>query len=582
MLVFHIFWFLNFTSTTAYKELIKVVKDKILSNCVTEVIQDWGSKKIQIDVNLMKVDDDIKISEMYKIPGLRFITGDYIWSIDYSNIIIIIEAKNHGDIIEKVSKVATDELWNPQRRFLIILQNIEDRDMLYFTKVFLHYNMFDIILICYQHGDYSIYKFHRPSNSICSRPDNLVLLSTCSRYLTTKNFSVQETSKNLRDCRFKFITRITWPYTHSDPNMKLGIDQRILKLYEKYEGTQIKQHPTSAITDKYGRVKLNHVKGILKRVEDNEFDGAVGGLILLLNRTKGLSFTYPVIINSKVIILAHAADLGPWTGVLKQLLFGSLVIGFVFAILCVTVNVITVFPSMERDVTRNILLVLGYILNKTNVVNIHQRLPHRVVFLCLLWLALLLTNIIQGYLYGSITHPIRGYEPKDLNEIIGYTPMIFSEFPNKGDFNGIDCETSLNCLLEVKNNPTKLLYTIVSHVYYTAFASTLQDDQCNLNVYNLKESYGTELQTIYLPSGSILRDRFSNFALRLASAGFIVKYYDDIQHFEKMQCKFHDSELHKSLLLRDVYVYFLILIFGYTMSLLTFIGELIFGGWNLR
>lgn len=238
------------------------------------------------------------------------------------------------------------------------------------TKLFLHHNMYDIVFICYQDGDYSIHIFHTTSNSYCSRPNILILVSTCSRYRRTKKFLFQKRNKSLWNCRFKFITRIAWPFTHSDSAIKLGINQRILKSFEKYEEILIEQHPMSSKTDKYGRV-ISNVAAMLKRVEDKEFEGAIGGLLLKLKRTERLSFAYPVIINSEVAVLAKADDLGPWEGVLKQMPLTALLMGIPIIVLSVAASVITIFPCQQRDITRDILLVLGYILNKTNVVNIH-------------------------------------------------------------------------------------------------------------------------------------------------------------------------------------------------------------------
>lgn len=71
--------------------------------------------------------------------------------------------------------------------------------------------------------------------------------------------------------------------------------------------------------------------------------------------------------------------------------------------------------------------------------------------------------MIQCYLYISITHPIRGYEPREPKELTSYILMTSMEFNGDGNhLNETDCGTTMNCLLEVQNSKTKTLFTIVS------------------------------------------------------------------------------------------------------------------------
>lgn len=575
-----VFCVLGFPAAIAYEKISVAVKDETLTKCVVRIIQDWDSNKYLLNVNIIKIDDEINIPEIQKIKGVRFIIGECAWGRNCSKDVIIILAESYMDLVERVNKIATNVLWNPQQKIILILKNAKDYDLPNVANIFVHHNLFDIIFIFHQHGDYEIYKCNTTSNNNCNISDNLMLMSSCSGYLNSKSLLFQERFPNIRNGHFKFFARVAWPYTNFYSTKLLGIDQRILKLFEKYEGVKIDSHITPTITDRYGRVIPHYVDRMLKKVEENEFEGAFGGLLLTLNRTEKLSFTYPILIYRRVVVLAHANNLGPWTAVFKKAFYTFLVSGIVLIILCIAARVVIIFPSQNKDITRDILLVLGYVTNTIRVVNTNPKLAQRIIFSCLLWLSLLLPCMIQVNLYGSITRPIQGYEPKKLDEMTGYTAMVYSGFPENHGFKEIECKAWHKCLLEIKNSNTKSLFTIVTQIYLYGVASILQDEHCNLKVYALKDSYDLEFQTIYLRRGSALLHRYNKFILRVSAAGIIAEYYRDVKNFERMQCIYHNNN-QKSIKLGDIYVFLLILVLGYVISLIIFFGELIFGTHNL-
>lgn len=140
-----------------------------------------------------------------------------------------------------------------------------------------------------------------------------------------------------------------------------------------------------------------------------------------------MSYTYPIIADHATYVMAHANNLGPWEFV-RNCSYVAIVLLIVIIVLCVLTSLLEIFPMQERDVTRDILLVLGYILIRTGIRKIHSNLAQRFLFFSLLWSSLLLPYVINGQISSLVTKPHRGYEPKEVTKLKDYRFILYSEF----------------------------------------------------------------------------------------------------------------------------------------------------------
>lgn len=227
----------------------------------------------------------------------------------------------------------------------------------------------------------------------------------------------------------------------------------------------------------------------------------------------------------------------------------------VIIVLCVLTSLLEIFPIQERDVTRDILLVLGYILNRTGIRKIHSNLAQRFLLFSLLWLSLLLPYVINGQISSLVTKPHRGYEPKEVTELKDYRFILYSEFryvsPSIQNCHSMLCV--VHCLLKVKNNKTKSLLTLISDASLLAYRSQMTDIQCTMKVYKVGNAY-VVLRTMFLRRGSRILDPFNKFMLRMGSAGFVQKYYDDITHLGDLKCQYHQRPI-TPISLNSIYIY---------------------------
>lgn len=548
--------------------------DETLSNCVVDIVREGSANTSLLDLTVINVMDDLIMSSLHTIGNLRFISRNF--SFDYYRIYnsaYIIESENLQVLHLGLSQVVNNRQWNPKARYIIILHNLEDPDVLNLTKFFFDHNMDDVFSIVHKNNNFTIYNFNTTSNTFCRRSYKWVFVSYCSKPMTIKlKLPVLRKQESIRNCQFRFITYNMWPFINFDSTNREGIEQRILKEFEKYEKVKIELYTVTDKTDANGVVMPVSIESMLKSVHDNEFEGAVGGFVTTTN-TEFLSYTYPFITDHAIFLLAHAENLHPWAFVIINTGL-SFTVFLVFIIFCVVTNLLNVFPTQGRDVSRDILLVLGYILNKIGVKNIHPNLPQKLLFFNLLWFALVLPYVIHGQIYSSITKPNRGYEPKEVNELKDYTFILYSKFAFATPWVK-QCDSILNCLLEVMNDKTKSLYTRVSKAFVLAHSSKIIDDQCKKKVYKLGE-VTIEFRTMFLRRGSFLLDPLNKFMLRMVSSGIINKYSNEILHLENLKCQYRHSPT-MAININSMYVLYIILLVGYMISFIIFILELILG-----
>ncbi|KAF9415465.1 hypothetical protein HW555_006887 [Spodoptera exigua] len=179
--------------------------------------------------------------------------------------------------------------------------------------------------------------------------------------------------------------------------------------------------------------------------------------------------------------------------------------------------------------------------------------------------AFIIPYAIQANLFSVTTRPVRGYEPKEFEDLKDYTPALYTEWQRRIAFNNShNCGTRIECLRMVKNSPRKSFYTLISRLHLWIYQWLLTDSHCSLGIYALKEPYMTVYRSIYVRRGSVLMNPINNFLLRIASGGIIRKHASDISYREKVKCKSHSSlSYHAPLKLSNFKYIFIILISGY-------------------
>ncbi|KAH9639265.1 hypothetical protein HF086_014129 [Spodoptera exigua] len=528
-----------------------------------------------MDITLMNMNNDLQLSAIHQVEGARFISRRFLWDTEnVSNVIYIVMSEDYIELANGLSKVTSDKFWNPSARFIIVVQNLKQYSLQDVADLLHTYNIYQKVSIISRYGDeYAIYKYNLTKPGDCLKTGHLKFWSLCSDYCSGK--MIPPINKgSIRGCRYKFIAQNLWPFTNFDSSLK-GTEQYIISLFQKEYGVKIDLLEFTKV-NKFGKPVGNSTLIMIEEVENNRVEGVVGGYVIdSLYDGKNITYLYPMAIDHILIILARADYVDQWSAILSQSLSTFIVISLLFVIFCSAAIFLSLFRS-RSDVSRDILIVFGYLLNKTVVKRTASGWPQVCLFTTILFTAFIIPYAIQANLFSVTTRPVRGYEPKEFEDLKDYTPALYTEWQRRIAFNNShNCGTRIECLRMVKNSPRKSFYTLISRLHLWIYQWLLTDSHCSLGIYALKEPYMTVYRSIYVRRGSVLMNPINNFLLRIASGGIIRKHASDISYREKVKCKSHSSlSYHAPLKLSNFKYIFIILIGGYILSFLIFLYEI--------
>ena len=544
-----------------------------LTSCVVKMIEDISYKKYYhvMDITVMNMNNDLKLSALHKVNGARFVSRRFFWVPgNINNVIYIVMSESYHELQHGLRKVTSDAFWNPLARFIIVLQSFEISSLREITDLLHAHNIYNVSVISRDGNDYAIYKYNFTKPDYCLKSGHLTFWSRCFDYQKEKNIPFLNKG-SIRNCRFKFLSRNIWPLVNFDTSTK-GSEQYFMALFQKQFGLQIDLQEFGKV-DKYGKVMSNSTLIMLQKVENNEIEGVLGGYEISSMYSGNISHTYPITIDHMFHIVAHAKYVGQLVAILRQSFYTCIIIGILYVIFCVAVTLLSIFSS-PKDISRNALIVFGYLCNTNVVRRTVSGWPQILIFTSLLFAAFIIPYAIQANLYSVTTQPVRDYEPKYEEDLKNYQAVLHTDFQYRSKFDGyFDCGTRISCLLLVKDYPNKPFYTILSNSHFKVYQWQLTDDHCNMAMYQLKEPYSTIYRAFYLRRGSLLIPYFNHFIYQYVTTGVMQKLASDIYFREWLKCKSRHRPEHISLPLSDFYYVFMMLIGGYCLSLLLFIFE---------
>ncbi|PZC80790.1 hypothetical protein B5X24_HaOG200934 [Helicoverpa armigera] len=546
-----------------------------LTNCVVKIIKkvDYNRYTKVVDVTLMNIKNDIKLSALHNLTGVRFVSRRFFWNTnDLSNKYYLVMSEDFQELEEGLKEVTSDIFWNPLAGFIIVLKSHKHHSSHDITDLLHTYNIFFASLILHKDDKYFIYKYNFTASNRCYKAGHLTLWASCSDFCSEKQLPIL-IEGNIRNCQYKFISRNLWPFTNFDTAFK-GTEQWFVALFEKQYGVKIDLKKFGKI-DKCETITYDTKYIMLKKVENNEVEGAVGGYSITEEYSGNVSHSYPISIDYMYYILPHKKYVGPLVAVLHGSTGTFVLIGLLFVIFCIAAKFLSIFAA-QKDFSQDVLMVFGYLLNKCSANRISAGWPQAIVFSSLLFTSFIFPYAIQANLYSVTTEPVRGQEPKTSQDLKNYKAVLYTDFQyrHNKEFSGyLDCGNRINCLMLVKNCPDKSCYTVMTSAHYFANLWQLTDDECKMTTYILREPYITSLRTIYLRRGSVLIRPIKEFLLRIINSGVLSKYSRDLYIREWLKRKCHHRSEHVPLSMSSTYYVFMMLIAGYCLSVITFICE---------
>ncbi|XP_063539389.1 uncharacterized protein LOC134748527 [Cydia strobilella] len=559
-------------------------EDTEINKCITTIIQQNEILNTTADVTLINVNQSLS-KELYSLleHPVRFISRSFYWPNDtLFNYIYVIQCKDYFMFAQGLDLVRRDPFWNPRAKFLIVVEYIED--FLQEISDFLVYNhIYDVALVAYDENQSVVVYTFGLEHDECDRPVFKILqvLSRCSEIHNVDKIYAGARKISLPGCHVKFVSHNYWPFVSF--NGEQTIEQYVLELIYQYENISVELINFGNVESFGSRLDNFTYTGMLHEIETYKVEGAMGGYVLTLNRMLNLDFINPFLVDQQKVVIARANLLSKWYGVLKQL--GVLTVWSIFAtfgLACATVIFMKMFQKRVRDTSRDFLIVWGYFLG-----NISQKqksksgIPYRLVLLSILIYVFVLTCAIQASLLSATTQPIRDDQPNLMEEVFSNYQLIVSptQYGYLMSSTGLNvtnalttCKLTLECMMTVMNNPDKRLFTVASDIYHRSYVWRFSDENGELKIHKIKESFVTLLQTMYIRRGSSLAKPFNRLLLRAMSGGLIDKFVDLLHFSARLKYKFHRKK-NGPQTLKGLRVVFMVLISGYSISFISFILE---------
>ncbi|XP_061718175.1 uncharacterized protein LOC133525803 [Cydia pomonella] len=559
-----------------------------LHKCVAMII--WRIKLGNItDVTLINADAQLAelLHSMPRPP--RFVSRSFYWPHNIEcNDVYVIRCEDYFAFAQGLDLVRRDPFWNPRAKFIITIEYMEDY-LQVISEFLLDNHIYNVALVAYsQDQNMLVYTFENQYDE-CDRPI-IKLLKPRFRCSDIHNIDIDkiftyEKKTILRGCRVKFVSHDYWPFVSFFENY--AIENYLLKLIRDYEGITVELVDFGKSEYFGGRLDNYTYTGMLHEIETYHVEGAVGGYSLNNNRMSNLDFIEPYMVNHYEIVIARAKLLWKWPAVLKQFGIGALLAIFgIFCIVCLTVTLMGIFNKQARDTSRDILIVWGYFFsNISQTQKAKSGVVYRMVLLSILVYVFVISYATQASLLSATTHPIREDQPNSAEEVISnyqvtvspglYAYLLRSPVINLNNVN-TTCKRTVDCMMQVMVNYDQHLFTIVSDIYHKSYIWKFADENGESKIHTIREPIGTLLQTMYLRRGSSLTAPFNKLLRKVRSAGLLDRFTSRLHFSERLKYKFHARRGRQPHSLGELKGVFMILIYGYCISGISFILEYIY------
>ncbi|XP_063369875.1 uncharacterized protein LOC134658196 [Cydia amplana] len=484
-----------------------------LYKCVTTIIRRIELENVT-DVTLVNVDAEL-VKALQSLPRpARFVSRTFYWPDDtVFNDVYVIQCEDIFVFAQGLDLVRRDPFWNPRAKFIIIIDNLEG-NLQEASDFLIHNHIYNVALVAYSEDrNVSIYSFGHQRDE-CDRP-TIKMLELLTPFAEIHNIDINkiftsDKKPELRGCHVKFVSHNYWPFVSFEG--KFAIDNYLLAIFRLYEGITV-ELVNFGISENLGERLSNFTyTGMLHEIETYHVEGAIGGYSLTFGRMSNLDFIDPYMVNRYKIVIPRTKLLSMWSGVRKH--FGvraSWTMIAIFCIICVLVIFMGMFKKQVRDTSRDILIVWGYFLNNVSQETVKSRVSYRILLLNILLYVFVISSAIQAALLSCTTHPIRGYQPNTVEEVLSdyqfiISPSMYTHLQINPiiDLSNVKttCNATLDCMMEVMMNADERLFTIVSDVYHRSNIWKFTGAYGELKIHTIREPLGTLLHTMYLRRGS--------------------------------------------------------------------------------
>ncbi|KAJ8730983.1 hypothetical protein PYW08_002396 [Mythimna loreyi] len=315
--------------------------------------------------------------------------------------------------------------------------------------------------------------------------------------------------------------------------------------------------------------------GSLKKIQDNEADAALGGMLLTPSRALAFSYVYGHLAYTDEIrfVVKRASVVPAWKNLYLE--FGSTVWALLLlALIFYSLLIIVLLRTEDKSLV--ILILLGNLVLHGH--SIQSWLPVKYILIFWVCFAYLVNTFYQSGLFSLTTNPAQEYQILKEEDIARFKlKPCFSAAMEKYYLESVTSDDSYkrmdgcNDMIESIKTvaDSKDLYTITMYGQYKYNMHAFLDKYGQSQVILLPKPYSKVMFSIFLYKGFPMINYLLHKALRLRELGLVDKVLNDVIYLQQVKHHFRDKEFQARLTIP-----WLIYVFGCLLALVTFIIEL--------
>nr|XP_049696610.1 uncharacterized protein LOC126054560 [Helicoverpa armigera] len=556
--------------------------NKKLVKCVTDIVREHYSEKKVITYVGDKFEDEELLKAINNAGTVSIVSLKSTKRMIIPHEAYLLSGKNASFIAKHFPKVRRETSWNPLARFLVLVKNLTESDLKIVFDMFLQLHARHVIIVNATE-DAHLYGYNPFDNYGCGkRYDYIFSYGKCAKAFY-KELYVNKIITKLRNCTFNVVITQWPPYTilpTNDSNdlspLRHGAEPYLFQLIGRmlnfkinitYDYTAVEEFPTVS-TDM-------EAVGSLKKLQDNQADAAIGGMLLTPSRALAFSFVYGHLAYTDEIrfIVKRASDVPPWKNVYLEFHWT------VWVILLLTLmlySILVILLLQTNDKSYVVLVLLSNLLLHGH--SFRSRSTVKTVLIQWMWFAYLVNTFYQSTLFSLTTNPAQEYQISNEEDLARFRlKPCFSKVmenyyresvqSNDGYQRIKGCDGLMESVHTVANSED--LYTILLNGQFKYNMQEFRDKYGTSRVVALPKPYSKVMYAIFLYKGFPMINYFLHKSLRLRELGLVDKVIKKLTYRRLIKYRFHEKEFQTRFAIP-----WIIYVFGCSIAIITFIIEI--------
>ncbi|XP_047019410.1 uncharacterized protein LOC124629850 [Helicoverpa zea] len=466
----------------------------------------------------------------------------------------LITASNATYFSQRFIKTTKEPSWNPNARFLIIVNDLDgDLTLMFNTFLKLHANN---VIVVNATDDAHLYSYNPFDNYNCGkRYDEIIEYGKCSQ-AHSYDLYPKKLVTGLKNCTFNILITQWPPYTiintndsNNDDPLKSGAEPYLFQLIGEKLGFDINILTNTNDSEEFPTVSSEMTAvGSLKRVQDNEADVVLGGMLLTPSRALAFSYLYGHFVYTDEIrfVVKRASDVANWKYIYLE--FESTV--WLLLLLALMIySMLAMILLRTNDKSYVALILLG------NLVLHGRSLRTRwsVKYVLIIWVvfAYLVNTFYQSSLVSLVTHPVRDYQISTEEDIAKYQlkpcfSSIMGKYYVESVQSGTGFDVTHGCygLMESVTTVSQSnnMFTILLYGVFQYHEQKFFDEYGNPLIISLPKPYSKVIYSMYMYKGFPMMDQLRHRALQLRENGLVEKVMRDMIFMKRIKHSYHKRE----------------------------------------